>query len=276
MTEYTVISAESSSKNYWKDIWKFRDLLFILAKRDVKVRYKQTILGAAWGIVRPLFTLIGFAFVFQKLGISGTSNQIPYPILAFSGIIIWTFFSNTFIAISNSLLVNTNMVSKVYFPRIIMPMAAIFVVFVDFLMALALYILLVIYFQSWPTVNLLLIPFAILLAAVFAFGLGIIFASLNIKYRDFGQLGPFLIQFGLFICPVAFTHQSRNFTGIADFIYSLNPVVGIIDFFRWCILPKSFEFPTQSLSLSICITVLILFVGIKVFRSHEDHFVDHI
>lgn len=271
----TLISAKNKAKNYWLDVFKFRDLLFILAKRDVKVRYKQTILGAAWGIVRPLFTLIGFAFVFKKIGLSGGSNALPYPILAFSGIIIWTFFSNAFLAVSNSLLVNTNMVSKVYFPRIIMPISSIFVVLVDFLMGFILYLILMFYFKVFPQVQIFLLPFAIILGATLALGLGLIFASLNIKYRDFGQLGPFLIQFGLFICPVAFTHESRGFSPKIDFLYSLNPVVGIIDFFRWCLLPNA-VFPTQSLVLSLIVSTLILTIGIIVFRKSEDSFVDHI
>ncbi len=275
MKDITLITGKNKAKNYWLDVFKFRDLLFILAKRDVKVRYKQTILGAAWGIIRPLFTLIGFAFVFEKIGLSGISNTLPYPILAFSGIIIWTFFSNAFLAVSNSLLVNTNMVSKVYFPRIIMPISSIFVVLVDFLMGFTLYLLLMVYFKAFPQVQILLLPLAIILGAILALGLGLIFASLNIKYRDFGQLGPFLIQFGLFICPVAFTHESRGFSPKIDLLYSLNPVVGIIDFFRWCLLPN-FKFPSQSLALSVVVSSIILAIGIIVFRKSEDSFVDHI
>ncbi len=273
-----IIEANRSEKHYWIDIWNFRDLLIILAKRDILVRYKQTIIGAAWGFVRPLLTLVGFAFIFTKLIGQGQSNVVPYPIMAFSGILIWTFFSNLFIQVSNSLITNTNLISKVYFPRIIMPLSSVFVVLVDFLMAFILFAILAIYFKTFPTINFLYLPISLLHAFLLALGIGLIFATLNIKYRDFGQLGPFLVQFGMFICPVALSHEtlSVGYTPKLNFLYNLNPVVGLIDTFRWAILPKNLPFPWQSLIPSVIITLIILIISVTFFRKREDKFVDFI
>ncbi len=275
-TKEVIIEANRSEKHYWLDIWNFRDLLIILAKRDIMVRYKQTIIGAAWGFVRPLFTLLGFGFILTKFIGKGQTNEIPYPVLAFSGILIWTYFSNLFIQVSNSLITNTNLISKVYFPRIIMPLSAVFVVIVDFLMALILYIILVLYFQTFPSYQVIYLPLALLHAFLLAFGIGLIFATLNIKYRDFGQLGPFLVQFGMFICPVALTKESLNISEKWSFVYNLNPVVGLIDSFRWAILPKNNPFPWDSFLPSVIITIVILIASVAFFRKREDKFVDFI
>jgi lipopolysaccharide transport system permease protein len=270
------IEANRSEKHYWIEIWKFKDLLYILAKRDIMVRYKQTIIGALWGFARPAFTLIGFSFIFMKLGTPNHNNEIPYPIIAFSGILIWTFFSNAFLQVSNSLIGNSNLISKVYFPRIIMPISSVVVVFFDFLMASVLYIILNIWFKLLPSWHILYLPLCILYAFLLAFGIGLIFATLNVKYRDFGTMVPFLIQFGMFICPVAFTHESRDLTPKQDFIYNLNPVVGLIDTFRWVILPNQGSFPINSFLPSIIITFILLVISIIYFRKKEDKFVDFI
>lgn len=277
-TKEVIIQANRSEKHYWLDIWNFRDLLVILAKRDIMVRYKQTIIGAAWGFVRPLFTLLGFAFIFTKLVGQNQPNSIPYPVLAFSGILIWTFFSNTFIQVSNSLITNTNLISKVYFPRIIMPLSSVFVVMVDFLMALILYSILIFWFKIYPSWQIIFIPFILLHSFLFAFGIGLIFATLNIKYRDFGQLGPFLVQFGMFICPVALTHESLmdKQSALVAKIYNLNPVVGLIDAFRWSILPVNSSFPWDSVVPSLIITFILLIIAVAFFRKREDKFVDFI
>lgn len=270
------IEANRSEKHYWIDIWDFRDLLIILAKRDIMVRYKQTIIGAAWGFVRPLFTLLGFGFLLTKLIGKSQTNEIPYPVMAFSGILIWTFFSNLFIQVSNSLITNTNLISKVYFPRIIMPLSAVFVVIVDFLMALILFAILVIWFKTYPSIQVLYLPIALFHAFLLAFGFGLIFATLNIKYRDFGQLGPFLVQFGMFICPVALSHEAYNVAPKWEFVFNLNPVVGLIDTFRWAVLPKNLPFPISSFIPSIIITMVLLIIAITFFRKREDKFVDFI
>jgi lipopolysaccharide transport system permease protein len=271
-----IIKANRSEKHYWLDIWEFKDLLTILAKRDIKVRYKQTIIGAAWGFIRPLFTLLGFGFILTKLIGQSKSTDIPYPIMAFSGILVWTFFSNLFIQVSNSLVSNTNLISKVYFPRIIMPLSSVFVVLADFLMALSLFAVLVFWFKTYPGVQLLYLPIALFHAFLLAFGLGLIFATLNIKYRDFGQLGPFLIQFGMFICPVALSHEALKIPAKWDLIYNLNPVVGMIDTFRWSILPTNLPFPWSSFIPSIIITIIVLVISVTFFRKREDKFVDFI
>jgi lipopolysaccharide transport system permease protein len=271
-----IIKAGGSEMQYWKDIVRYADLLRILALRDVKVRYKQTIIGAAWGLVRPLFTLIGFAFVFTKISVANTSS-LPYPLIAFSGILLWTYFSNSFIQVSNCLVANTNLISKVYFPRIIIPISAGFVVFVDFLMAFALYVILLFYYKISPSAHIFLLPLVLLHAYILAFGLGLIFSSLNVKYRDFGQIAPFLVQFGLFICPVAYSHESLNLPEHWNKLYNLNPVVGIIDTFRWTVLPAGYgPFPWQSFIPSFIFSVVFLIIGVYYFRKKENSFVDHI
>lgn len=271
-----IIEANRSEKHYWIDIWHFRDLLFILAKRDILVRYKQTIIGAAWGFIRPLFTLIGFGFILTKYIGKGQVTEIPYPVLAFSGILIWTYFSNVFIQVSNSLIANTNLISKVYFPRVIMPLSSVFVVLVDFLMAFVLFLILIFWFKTFPSIQILFLPISILHAFFLAFSIGLIFATLNIQYRDFGQLGPFLVQFGMFICPVAVTHEALGLSPKWDFIYNLNPVVGLIDSFRWAVLPQNLPFPWQSFIPSIIGTIVFLIIAITFFRKKEDKFVDYI
>ncbi|MES2795471.1 MAG: ABC transporter permease [Bacteroidota bacterium] len=271
-----LIEANRSEKHYWIDIWHYKDLLIILAKRDILVRYKQTIIGAAWGFVRPLFTLIGFAFIFTKLIGQNQQNVVPYPVMAFSGILIWTFFSNLFIQVSNSLVTNTNLISKVYFPRIIMPLSSVFVVMVDFLMALLLFAILVTYFKTFPSFQILYLPLSLFHGFLLAFSIGLIFATLNIKYRDFGQLGPFIVQFGLFICPVAYSHETVVLTPKMAFLYNLNPVVGLIDSFRWAILPPGSSFPWDSFIPSVIITLILLIIAVTFFRKREDKFVDFI
>ncbi len=271
-----IIEANRSEKHYWIDIWHFRDLLVILAKRDILVRYKQTVIGAAWGFIRPLFTLIGFGFILTKYINKGQASEIPYPVLAFSGILIWTYFSNVFIQVSNSLIANTNLISKVYFPRIIMPLSSVFVVLVDFLMAFVLFLILIFWFNTFPSLQVIYLPIALIHAFLLAFSIGLIFATLNIQYRDFGQLGPFLVQFGMFICPVAITHEALGLSAKWDFFYSLNPIVGLIDSFRWAILPKNLPFPWHSFVPSIIGTFILLFVAIAFFRKKEDKFVDYI
>ncbi len=271
-----VIDANKSEWHYWKDIWNYRDLIGILAKRDVLVRYKQTIIGAAWGLIRPLFTLVGFAFIFTKLAGHNQSNEVPYPILAFSGILIWTYFSNTFLQISNSLVGNTALISKVYFPRIIMPVSASFVVLVDFAMAFGLYALLLLFYKAIPTYYLVFLPLFILHGFLLALAIGLFFAAANVKYRDFGQLAPFIIQFGLFICPIAYTHESVQLSPKLALIYNFNPIVGLIDAFRWCVIPLKTAFPTQSYLISLAITMVLLVFAIIYFRKREDKFVDYI
>jgi lipopolysaccharide transport system permease protein len=271
-----IIKAGGSELQYWKDIIRYADLLKILALRDVKVRYKQTLLGAAWGLVRPLFTLIGFAFVFTKIGVANTSS-IPYPIIAFSGILMWAYFSNSFLQISNCLVANTNLISKVYFPRIIIPISAGFVVFVDFLMAFVLFAGLLLFYKINPSAHILLLPLVLFQAYILALGLGLIFSSLNVKYRDFGQIAPFIVQFGLFICPVAYSHESLNLSPSWNKLYNLNPVVGLIDTFRWLVLPEGYgAFPWESFIPSALLSLLFLTIGVWYFRKKENSFVDHI
>jgi lipopolysaccharide transport system permease protein len=276
MSKQVIIDANRSEWHYWKDIWQYKDLLTILGRRDVLVRFKQTLIGAAWGMVRPLFTLMGFAFIFTKLTGTAHTGHVPYPIVAFSGILIWTYFSNTFLQVSNSLVGNTTLISKVYFPRIILPVASTIVVLVDFLMALVLYIILLIIFKYWPTVHILLMPLFLFHAFLLATGIGLFFATANVKYRDFGQLAPFLVQFGLFICPIPFTHESVVLSPKMAFLYNFNPVVGLIDAFRWCVLPEPGPFPILSFGISVAVTLIILAVAIVYFRKREDKFVDYI
>lgn len=243
--------------------------------RDVSVRYKQTALGTAWGLIRPLSTMLVMVMVFQKIAKLPGDPGVPYPLMILGGITIWTFFSTAFTQISSSVTMNANLVTKVYFPRLIMPISAVAVSFVDFLVSLGLFILLAIYYQFIPDWHLLLLPFFILLAILAAFAFGLFFATINVRFRDVGQLIPFLMQIGFYACPIAYT--SRIVAGEWYYpLYILNPMVGIIDGFRWSLLGGKSFFNPQSLVASISIIGVCLILSLYFFRKRESTFVDDI
>jgi lipopolysaccharide transport system permease protein len=267
-----VIEPGRTEKNYWTDLWRYRELFYILAWRDISVRYKQTAIGVIWAILRPLLTMIIFTIVFGRLA-KMPSNGIPYPILVFAAMLPWQFFANSLSEASLSMVVNTNLVSKVYFPRLIIPAGAVITGMVDLLVSGVLLAVLMIGFNFLPDWRILTLPLLTLLAFLAALGPGLLLTALNVKYRDFRHLIPFIVQFGLFLSPVGFSidvipEQWR-------LIYSLNPMVGVINGFRWAICRGGTgEFYLQGFVLSLIVILLFLFIGIWYFRRTEKGFAD--
>ena len=226
-----IIEPGRIEKNYWSDLWRYRELFYILAWRDFKVRYKQTVIGVAWSVLRPLLTMIVIVVVFSKLAKLPTEGNAPYAIMALAGLLPWQFFSNALSESSNSLISNTNLFTKVYFPRILIPASSIVLGFVDFLITFAMLLLIMIPYQFVPSINILFLPFFFILTFLASFGFGLLMSTLNLKYRDFRYIVPFVVQFGMYISPVAFS--SSIVPAKYQFFYSLNPMVGVIDGFRW-------------------------------------------
>lgn len=271
-----IINATSKNKNYWKDIWQFKELFYILSWRDVKVRYKQTVLGALWVLIKPLIAMFVFTFVFGYVAKLNATTQIPYAIIVFTGLLPWQFFSTALTEASNSLISNSNLISKVYFPRIIIPTSSVITSLIDFCISLLLLFCLCIWYKYVPSYNILVLPIFIILTLLAALGLGTFFSALNIKYRDFRYIVPFLVQLGLFISPVGFsTQQLTDKIGskFKDIIY-LNPMTGIIDGFRWCITNEALYL--KGLFISITVILISLATGLTYFRKTERSFADNL
>ena len=274
-THEVIIQPGRAERHYWRDLWRNRELLLMLSMRDVSVRYKQTALGTAWGLIRPLITMLIMVVVFSKIAKLPADPGVPYPLMVLGGITVWTFFATAFTQISNSVTLNANLVTKVYFPRLIMPLSAIAVSLVDFVVSLGLFVLLAVWYQYWPDWHLVFLPFFILLAVLAAFAFGLFFAVVNVRFRDVGQLIPFLVQVGFYACPIAYTSRT-----VVDYwwypIYILNPMVGIIDGFRWSLLGGKGFFNPQSLLASVSIVGVCLILSLYFFRRRENTFVDDI
>ena len=266
-----IIKAGNSSKNYWRDIWRYRELFFFLAWRDILVRYKQTAIGIAWSVLRPLLTMIVFTVVFGTLA-KLPSNGVPYPIMVYAAMLPWQFFANSLTESSNSLIDNANLLTKVYFPRLIVPAGSVIVGLVDFLISLIILIGLMTWYQYLPDIRMLLLPFFLFLAFLASFGAGLWLSALNVKYRDFRYVVPFLVQFGLYISPVGFS--SSIVPEKWRMFYFLNPMVGVIDGFRWAILGDAFPVYWPGLALSVFLTLLMFIGGLLYFRNMERSFAD--
>jgi lipopolysaccharide transport system permease protein len=273
-----VIESGHGAKNYWRDLWKNRELLWILSRRDLSVRYKQTVIGAGWAVVRPFATMLVMVFVFDKVAKLKGDEGIPYPLMVLAGITIWNFFSNTFTQISHSILLNSNLVTKTYFPRLIMPLSSVVVGFVDFIISIVLYILIAIWYQHFPGWQILLFPAFLLLTLLASLAFGLIFAVMNVRFRDIAQLIPFLVQIGFYACPIAYS--SSLVEGNQDVwwydLYYLNPMVSIIDGFKWCLLGDGAFFKVSSLYSTIGVIVVVLSISVYYFRKEENSFVDYI
>ncbi|MCU4181248.1 ABC transporter permease [Bosea sp. BH3] len=269
--ELTVISAERQDGTYWRDIWRERELFYFLAWRDLLVRYKQTIIGVAWTVLRPLASILVYTFVFGILA-QLPSEGVPYTLVVLTGLLPWQLFSLVLIVSSDSLLANAHLVQKIYFPRLVIPLSSVVVCVVDHLIAFLLVFGLMLWFGLWPKPQFLLLPFVTLLAVACALGLGLIAAALNTRYRDLRQLIPIVLQVGVFICPVAYL--TSLVSPKWQMVYALNPMVGIIDAFRWCILGRTDIIYPPSILVSIVFAVASVAVGIKVFRKMEDSFPD--
>ena len=271
-TEYTlIIESGRTELHYWKDLWRYRELFYFLSWRDILVRYKQTVIGIAWSIVRPLLTMIVFVVVFGKIA-KLPSDGVPYPIMVFTAMLPWQFFANSLSESSNSLLANANMLSKVYFPRLIVPTSAVIVSLVDFFISFIILVVLMIWYQLMPGWRILaLLPF-LGLALFASLGFGLLLAALNVKYRDFRYIVPFIVQFGLYISPVGFS--SSIVPEKWRLVYSLNPMVGVIDGFRWAILGEAMKVYVPGFVMSLLVNVAILIAGVGYFRRTERKFAD--
>jgi len=267
-----IIEAGRTEKNYWKDLWRYRELFYFLAWRDIIVRYKQTVIGITWALIRPVITMIVFTIVFGKIA-KLPSGNIPYPILVFAALLPWQFFANAFSEASNSLIGQAGMISKIYFPRLVIPTSAVIVSFVDFLISGVILVALMLWYGFVPSARIMTLPLFIILAFGAAMGAGLWIAALNVKYRDFRYVVPFIVQFGLYISPVGFS--SSIVPEKWRLLYCLNPMVGVIDGFRWSILSDTntpFYWPGFALSLGI--VCLALYSGIFYFRRTEKTFAD--
>jgi lipopolysaccharide transport system permease protein len=264
-----------TEKNYWKDLWRYRELFYILSWRDLKVRYKQTIIGIAWSVLRPLLTMMIFTFVFGQIA-KFPSEGIKYPVLVFAGLLPWQFFATGLSEASNSLIGNERLISKVYFPRMIIPASSVITSLVDFLISLVLMFVLLIWFGVVPSVNLVFLPLFILMAFFASFGVGLWLTALNVKYRDFKHVVPFLVQLGLYISPVGFTSAiaSNMIPEKFRLLYYINPMAGVIDGFRWCFFGERAALNWNGMFLSLAVTLFFLYIGIRTFRRMEKSFAD--
>lgn len=266
-----IIESGRSERHYWRDLWRYRELFFFLAWRDILVRYKQTTIGIMWALGRPLITMLVFTLVFSKLA-KLPSEGVPYPILVFAALLPWQFFSSGFSGAGDSLIGNAGMISKVYFPRLVIPASAVIVSFVDFLISLVILVGLMIWYGFAPNLRMFALPLFFIIAFAAAMGAGLWIAALNVKYRDFRIIVPFVVQFGLYISPVGFS--STIVPEQWRLLYSLNPMVGVIDGFRWAILGGNTQLYWPGLLLSMFLVLVMLATGIVYFRKTEKTFAD--
>lgn len=266
-----IIEPGRGFEQYWRDIWNYRELFYFLSWRDILVRYKQTVIGIAWSVLRPLLTMLVFTVVFGKFA-KLPSGGAPYPIMVYAAMLPWQFFANSLSESSNSLIANANMLSKVYFPRLIVPASAVIVSLVDFLISFVILAFLMVGYRFVPSWHILSLPMFLLLALLASLGFGLWLAALNVKYRDFRYIVPFIVQFGLYISPVGFS--SSIVPDKWRLLYSLNPMVGVIDGFRWAILGEKAALYWPGLLLSAGLTLLIFAWGIWYFRKTERSFAD--
>ena len=267
-----ILEAGRAERHYWRDLWRYRELFYILAWRDLAVRYKQTVIGVAWALIRPLLTMVVFTVVFGKIAKLPAPGDAPYALLVFAAMLPWQFFAAGLSESSGSLIGNANLISKIYFPRLIVPAASVITSFVDFLISFAILLGLMAWSQYWPDWRILTLPLFILLALGAVIGAGAWLCALNVKYRDFRYIVPFIVQLGLYISPVGFS--SMIVPEQWRLLYSLNPMVGVIEGFRWALLRGSTPLDTVAILLSVVIVMLVLGSGLWYFRKTERSFAD--
>ena len=270
-----VIEAGHTERNYWRDLFRYRELFYFLAWRDVLVRYKQTVIGVLWAVLRPLLTMIVFTFIFNRIA-KLPAEGVPYPVMVFGAMLPWQLFATSLTEGSGSLVSNANLISKVYFPRLIVPASAVIVSFVDFAISMVLLAIVMAIYKVWPGWTLVGLPLFTIMALLASAGAGTWLAALNVKYRDFRYVVPFIVQFGLYISPVGFSSSLvlEKYGKTVFMLYSLNPMVGVIDGFRWSISAGRTPFPSLSLELSSITIFLFLVTGIWYFRKTERTFAD--
>ena len=271
-----VLERGRAERHYWLDLWRYRELLYILAWRDISVRYKQTAIGISWTLLQPLLQMVVMVVVFSMLAKLPSEGNAPYAILVFAAMLPWQFFASAISAASASIVGNANLISKVYFPRMIIPAAAVATSFVDFLFSLAILAALMLWYGYPPSWRMLTLPVFMLLAILAAFGPGLLITALNAEYRDFRYVIPFIVQFGLYVSPVGFssTVVRENFGEAFFLLYSLNPMVGVIEGFRWAILGGEARIHLPALALSLLLSLGFLVLGARYFRRLERNFAD--
>ena len=271
--DYIVIEAGKSENNYFRDLWRYKELFYFLSWRDILVRYKQTVIGVAWSVIKPLLTMLIFSIVFGRIA-KLPSEFAPYPILVFTALLPWQFFSSALSDSSNSLISNANMISKIYFPRMILPASSIIVAIIDFIISFILLVIIMIWYKFIPSWKIVFMPLFLFLALIVSLGAGFLFSALNVKYRDFKYIVPFIIQFGIYASPVGFS--SEIVPARWRMLYSINPMVGVIDGFRWCIIGKGVNFYMSGFIISVVLSVVLLIISIIYFRKTEKTFADRI
>ena len=268
-----VIESGVAAKGYWKNLWKRRELIYFLARRDIIVRYKQTFIGAAWVVIKPFLTMVVFTIIFGSLA-NLNSSDLPYGFVVFAGILPWYLFSNLLTDCSNCLTGNTSLLTKVYFPRLVFPITILIVTLADFLISFVLIVGMMLWYKILPTPAIVLMPVFIGTAAAFALGLGLIAAVINTRFRDLQQLIPFLLQLGIFITPVGYLNQIVPKKW--EMVYALNPMSGIINGFRWCLSPNSIALYEPGIIYSFAISFTLLFFGIWIYKRSESTITDTI
>lgn len=273
MRQHTlIIEPGLAEKHYWRDLWRYRELFLVLAWRDVAVRYKQTVIGLAWALIQPMATMVVFTVIFGKVANLPAEGAAPYALMVYAGLLPWQLFASSLTGASNSLIGNANLISKVYFPRLIVPASAVVVAFVDFLVSLAILVCLMVWYQYLPSWQILTLPFFIVMAFLASLGPGLWITALNVKFRDFRYVIPFIVQFGLYVSPVGFS--STVIPEQWRLLYSINPVVGVIDGFRWAILGGESNLYLPGFILSWGVIVFFLWLGVRQFRKMEKNFAD--
>ena len=267
-----LIEAGRTEKNYWRDLWRYRELFYFLAWRDILIRYKQTVIGIAWALIRPFLTMLVFTFIFGKVARLPAPGFIPYPLLVFAAMLPWQFFSTALSEASNSLIGNANLISKVYFPRLIVPAGSVITSFADFLITMGLMAGMMVWYGFLPDWRLLTLPLFMGLAFGSAFGAGLWLCALNVRYRDFRYIVPFIVQFGLYLSPVGFS--SEIVPERLRLIYACNPMVGVIDGFRWALFRGQSPLGAPGVIASALITSILCLSGIRYFRRTEKTFAD--
>jgi lipopolysaccharide transport system permease protein len=272
MENITIIEPGRPDRGYWLEIWQYRELFQVLAWRDLSIRYKQTAIGAIWALIRPFLTMLIFTIVFGKVAKLAPDGSAPYALMVFAGMLPWTFFATGLADASNSLINNANLIGKVYFPRLIVPTATLIVSLADFFVSFFLLVGMFVWYRFWPGWQIVFLPLFTALAFLASLGPSLWITALNVRYRDFRYVIPFMVQFGLYVSPVGFS--SSVIPEQWRLLYALNPLVGVIDGFRWCLLNGQSPLDVMSMAISVAVTSLCLWFGFSQFRKMERGFAD--
>ena len=269
-----IIEPNKTTADFVLELLQFRQLFFFMALRDILVRYKQTVVGVAWAVIRPLLSMIIFTVIFGRVAKLPTEGSAPYPIMVFSALLPWQYFASSMQSGAGSLQKAAQMISKIYFPRLILPTSAVLVSAVDFLISFVMLIILMIVYRFMPSPYIILLPVFFIPATLAALGIGYWFSAIGVRYRDFNHIMPFIVQFGMYVSPVGFS--SSVIPVRWRLVYSLNPMVGVIDGFRWCIQGTSQSLYVPAFIISIVSSLIMFYFGLRYFRKTEKTFADFI